>query len=86
MEYAVSVSGKALRTIRGWPKPLFEQVEEAIDELKTNPYAGKRLKGKFQGFRRVKVKGARIIYTVSEPERSLKVTGIKPRASAYRKR
>ena len=59
MKYAVSVSRKALRTIRGWPEFLLRQVEG--------------------DFLRVQIREARITYTVSEPEKSVKVTEIEPR-------
>lgn len=55
-----------------------------IEKLKTNPYAGKKLKGEFEGLYSLKVWPYRIIYRYFPAEKLLFINTIQHRQAAYK--
>ncbi|MFH1191229.1 MAG: type II toxin-antitoxin system RelE/ParE family toxin [Candidatus Omnitrophota bacterium] len=58
------LAAKELEKIYNIDRKLYSRFIVAIETLKTNPYQGKRLKGKLAGDYSLRVGGYRIIYTV----------------------
>ena len=64
MEYKIYTTGEFDRRFSKLDKELQRQVDKEVEQLQTNPYAGKPLGYKF--FREKKVKNYRIYYLVYE--------------------
>lgn len=72
---------KAEKDLGGLPQVLLEKAEALIERLQTEPALGKKLKGKLEGKRSVRLgRTHRIIYTVDP----LIVLTVVPRKDAYR--
>jgi mRNA interferase RelE/StbE len=63
IEFA-NLAAKELEKIYKIEKKLYSRLVVAIETLKSNPYQGKSLKGKFLGDYSLRVGGYRIIYTI----------------------
>jgi mRNA interferase RelE/StbE len=67
--------------VRSLHPDLKRRVRAAVDLLRTDPEAGKALKGELDGWRSLRVRRFRIVYR--EARRQIEVAAIGPRASIY---
>jgi mRNA interferase RelE/StbE len=65
-----------------WPQ--VDAVENALEQLKRDPVAGHALRGRLRGLRSLRVGSYRIIYQLSDDERTVRVAAIRHRSTAYR--
>lgn len=63
--------------------PLIDGIEEALGLLERDPRAGHELRGRLLGLRSLRVGAYRIIYQLTEGERTVRVAAIRHRSVAY---
>lgn len=80
----VEYSHTARKQIKKLPKSKQVKVLGTIEKLKNDPYAGKKLKGEFEGLRSLKVWPYRIIYRYLHQERLLFINVIEHRQKVYK--
>ncbi len=64
--------------------PLIDAIEDALGLLERDPDAGHALRGRLQGLRSLRVGAYRIIYQVTDSDRTVRVIAIRHRSMAYR--
>jgi len=64
--------------------PLIDAIEDALGLLERDPRAGHALRGRLRGLRSLRVGAYRIIYQVTEADRTVRVVAIRHRSIAYR--
>jgi mRNA interferase RelE/StbE len=64
--------------------PLIDAVEDALGLLERKPNAGRELLGRLRGLRSLHVGAYRIIYQLTDSERTVRVVAIRHRSIAYR--
>jgi mRNA interferase RelE/StbE len=80
----VEYSHAARKQIKKLPKNKQIKVLTTIEKLKNDPYAGKKLKGEFEGLRSLKIWPYRIIYRYLPQERLLFINVIQHRQRVYK--
>lgn len=80
----VEYSNTARKQIKKLPKRKQKKVLKTIEKLKNDPYAGKKLKGIFEGLRSIKVWPYRIIYRYLAQNKLLFINAIEHRQKAYK--
>jgi mRNA interferase RelE/StbE len=66
----------------GWP--LIDAIEDALGLLERDPHAGHALRGRLRGLRSLRVGSYRIIYQLTDADRTVRVAAIRHRSVAYR--
>ena len=66
----------------GWP--LIDAIEDALGLLERHPHAGHTLRGRLRGLRSLRVGSYRIIYQLTDADRTVRVAAIRHRSVAYR--
>jgi mRNA interferase RelE/StbE len=64
-----------------WPQ--VDAVEEALGQLERDPVSGHALRGRLRGLRSLRVGSYRIIYQLSDDERTVRVAASRHRSTAY---
>jgi mRNA interferase RelE/StbE len=82
--YDVFIHKTAAKKIKKLPRDLKEKVLKHIDLLARQPYLGKRLHGELEGNRRLRVGDLRLIYGISEKEKTVIVHAIGSRGDIYK--
>lgn len=80
----VEYSHTAKKQIKKLPKSKQVKVLGTIEKLKNDPYAGKKLKGEFEGLHSLKVWPYRIIYRYLPQEKLLFINVIEHRQKVYK--
>lgn len=80
----VEYSDIARKQLRKLPKDKQIKVLQKIEKLKNDPYAGKKLKGEFEGLRSLKAWPYRIIYRYLSQDKLLFINVIQHRQKAYK--
>lgn len=80
----VEYSETARKQLKKLPKEKQITVLKKIEKLKNDPYAGKKLKGEFEGLRSLRVWPYRIIYRYLPQNKLLFVNVIQHRQEAYK--
>jgi len=81
----VEYSPTALKQIKKLPKAKQAKFLKTIDRLKNDPYAGKKLKGEFEGLRSLRVWPYRIIYRHLPQDKLLYVNVVQHRQEVYKR-
>lgn len=63
--------------------PLIDGIEEGLGLLEREPRAGHELRGRLSGLRSLRVGAYRVIYQLTEGERTVRVAAIRHRSVAY---
>lgn len=66
----------------GWP--LIDAIEDALGLLERDPLAGYPLRGKLGGLYSLRVGAYRILYQLTDGEKTVRVAAIRHRVVAYR--
>ena len=82
--YAVLLSRQAEKSYKKLEKNVKARVREALLTLENQPYAGKQLHGELKNNYSMRVGKSRIIYTVSEKDKTIYIIAIGPRKTIYR--
>jgi mRNA-degrading endonuclease RelE of RelBE toxin-antitoxin system len=83
LTYAVLLSHQAEKFYKKLNKNIRARVREALTILESQPYAGKRLHGELRQNYSMRVGKIRIIYTVSEKDKTIYIIAIGPRKTIY---
>lgn len=81
--YNIQWEARAARELRSIDRVQAQRILKAITRLKDNPDLGKRLKGRFKSFRRLRVGDYRVIYYPKKRELIILVLRVVKRAEAY---
>jgi mRNA-degrading endonuclease RelE of RelBE toxin-antitoxin system len=84
LTYKVLLSRQAEKFYEKLKKNVKARVREALIILEKQPYTGKRLHGELKENYSMRVGKIRIIYTVSEKDKTLHIIAIGPRKRIYR--
>ena len=84
MNYSVRIEKNAYKTLSQIKKQDRIRIIDAIDSLKEKPTAGKVLRGRWEGLRRIRVGKYRVIYSIREKELLILVLRIGHRKDVYR--
>jgi addiction module RelE/StbE family toxin len=60
-----------------------KQLKQSLNELRQNPYTGKDLQEELSGFKSLRIKRYRVIYTVNEEENHIEIYYIGRRSDVY---
>lgn len=77
-------AAKELGRIYRIEKKLYFHLIAAVERLQTNPYQGKRLKGKLQGDYSLRVGNYRVIYTIHKHKLIIYIVDVGHRKEIYR--
>lgn len=80
----VEYSETARKQLKRLPRDKQIKVLQKIEKLKNDPYAGKKLKGEFEGLRSLKAWPYRIIYRYLPQEKLLFINVIQHRQKVYK--
>jgi mRNA interferase RelE/StbE len=80
----VVLARRARRELLDLDGPLIDAIEEALGLLERDPRAGHALRGRLRGLRSLRVGAYRVIYQVTEADRTVRVAAIRHRSAAYR--
>jgi mRNA-degrading endonuclease RelE of RelBE toxin-antitoxin system len=84
LKYTVVLSRQAERFYKKLEKKAREQLREGLIVLEIDAYAGKRLHGDLKEYSSLRVGKLRVIYTISEKEKTVCVVAIGPRKTIYK--
>jgi mRNA interferase RelE/StbE len=80
----VVLARRAGLELLGLDWPLIDAIEDALGLLEREPHAGHALRGRLRGLRSLRVGSYRVIYQLTDEERTVRVAAIRHRAVAYR--
>ena len=83
MKYAILLSRQAERYFKKLQEKVKAQVRESLVGLEDQAYEGKRLHGDLKENYSIRVGKLRIIYTVSEKDKTIYIVTIGPRKTIY---
>lgn len=75
---------RARRELLGLDWPLIDAIENALGLLERDPRAGHALRGKLRGLYSLRVGAYRILYQLTDGEKTVRVAAIRHRAGTYR--
>lgn len=79
----VVLARSARQQLLGLDWPLIDAVEDALGLLEREPHAGHELRGRLRGLRSLRVGAYRIIYQLTDDDRTVRVAAIRHRSIAY---
>lgn len=80
----IVLARRAASELRALDWPLIDAAEDALALLERDPHVGYRLRGRLRGLRSLRVGSYRIIYQLSDNDRTVRVATIRHRSTAYR--
>jgi len=80
---SVVIARRARQELLDLSWPLIDAVEDALGSLGRDPLAGHELRSRLRGLRSLRVGTYRIIYQLSEDQRTVRVAAIRHRSIAY---
>ena len=83
--YTIEIKKKAEKDIDGLSKKEQSRVLAALDVLRENPFAGKKLHGEHEGAWSLRVWPYRIVYTIERSIITVTVVAIGQRKDVYRR-
>jgi mRNA interferase RelE/StbE len=83
LTYTVLLSRQAEKFYKKLNKNLKDRVKEALIALQNQPHLGKALHGDLKGNYSIRIGKIRIIYTVSEKDKTIYTIAIGPRKKIY---
>lgn len=84
MTYRIVITGKASKEMRKLPKHVQLRVDAAIDLLRENPFAGKKLQGEHAGIWSLRIWPYRILYVIRQKIVTVTVLRVGHRQGVYR--
>lgn len=75
---------RARRDLLDLSWPLIDAIEDALGLLEREPHAGYALRGKLRGLYVLRVGSYRVLYQVTDGEKTVRVAAIRHRSAAYR--
>ena len=68
LDYNLSFKSSVKKDLKKISKSNLKKIFDSLQELKQKPYENPKLKGKFEGLRKLRVSDFRVIYTVLDDE------------------
>lgn len=84
MTYHIVITKRAAKGLKKLPKNMRRRIDDAIDVLRENPFAGKKLQGEHEGAWSLRVWPYRIIYVIHQEIVTVTVLRIGHRQGVYR--
>jgi len=84
LTYTVLLSRQAEKFYKKLEKTVKARVREALIIIENQPYTGKRLHGELKENYSMRIGKTRIIYTISEKDKTIHIIAIGPRKTIYR--
>jgi mRNA-degrading endonuclease RelE of RelBE toxin-antitoxin system len=84
LTYTVLLSRQAEKSYKKLEKNVKARVREALIIMENQPYTGKRLHGELKENYSMRIGKTRIIYTISEKDKTIHIIAIGPRKTIYR--
>ena len=84
MEYQLKVKPRAKKELKKLPKDIYYKVLSAFTILSRNPYAGKKMRGEYDGCYNYRVWPYRIIYKILKRELVVLVIRVGHRQGIYK--
>lgn len=84
MTYTVLLSRQAEKFYKKLEKNVKARVRETLIIIENQPYTGKRLHGELKENYSMRIGKTRIIYTISEKDKTIHIIAIGPRKTIYR--
>jgi len=63
---------------------LIDAIEDALGSLERDPLAGSQLRGRLRGLYSLRVGSYRILYQLTDQQRTVRVAAIRHRSAAYK--
>lgn len=82
--YLVFLENRAKKELKKLDKNFQEKVLKYLHFLETNPFLGRKMQGKYQGFYRIKTPPLRIIYFPDLKNKIIRVRAIGFRGDIYK--
>lgn len=79
----LALARRARRELLELNWPLIDAIEDALGLLEREPRSGHALKGKLRGLYSLRVGAYRILYQLTDGEKTVRVAAIRHRAVAY---
>lgn len=86
VSYSIQWEARAAGELRSIDRVQAQRILKAVTRLRDNPELGKRLRGRFKRFRRLRVGDYRVIYCLKKSELIILVLRVAKRAEAYNHR
>jgi mRNA-degrading endonuclease RelE of RelBE toxin-antitoxin system len=83
LKYTILLSRQAEKFYKKLQEKVKTQVRESLIDLQIQPYAGKRLHGDLKENYSLRAGKLRIIYTISEKDKTIYIIAIGPRKTIY---
>ena len=81
--YKIQWEARAAKELRSIDRVQAQRILKAVTRLEDNPDLGKRLRGRFKRFRRLRVGDYRVIYCLKKHELIVLVLRVAKRAEVY---
>jgi len=82
--YRIVITNRAAKDLKKLPKHIRRHVDVAIDVLRENPFAGKKLQGEHEGMWSLRVWPYRIIYVIHQEIVTVTVLRVGHRQGVYK--
>jgi len=82
--YRIVITGKAGKEMRNLPKHMQLRVDAAINLLRENPFAGKKLQGEHAGIWSLRVWPYRVLYVICQKVVTVTVFRVGHRQGVYK--
>lgn len=79
----VVLARRARRELLDLDWPRIDAIEQALGQLERDPQAGHALRGRLRGLRSLRVGSYRIIYQLTDAEKTVRIAAIRHRSIAY---
>jgi mRNA-degrading endonuclease RelE of RelBE toxin-antitoxin system len=83
LTYTVFLSHQAEKFYKKSKSDIKARIREALTSLESQPYAGKKLHGELRQNYSLRIGKIRIIYTISEKDKTIYIIAIGPRKKIY---
>ena len=80
----VVLARRARRELLDLDWPRIDAIEDALGLLERDPHAGYALRGRLRGLRSLQVGAYRIVYQLTDADRTVRVAAIRHRSMVYR--
>lgn len=82
--FRVKVEKRAEKQLKKLAPQYFKKVSAVLDELRENPFLGKKMSGNFKDHYRIKIPPIRIIYTIDHKSKTIYITALGHRGDIYK--
>jgi mRNA interferase RelE/StbE len=83
MHYSIKIESDAMKQLAQIDKPYRLLIVKRIDDLASDPFVGKQLKGQWRSLRRIRVGNYRVIYSIKANELVVLIVQIGHRKDIY---